>query len=121
MIVIAAAMLLAGSEADLRHSFVECLKSASVNAQRQSIASDGFVAFAKAACAAAEGPFRSTLVNANVQHGMSKKESASDASQQVSDYYSEWNDKYSADAPAPAAAKPAPPAPTPASEPTTPK
>lgn len=120
MIVIAAAMLLAGADADLRHNFVSCLKNAAVQAEQQKIAANGFLAFARTACASAEEPFKASLVSTNAQHGMSKKDSASDASQQVSDYYSEWNDKYSADAPS-AAPKPLTPAPTPASAPTEPK
>jgi hypothetical protein len=122
MIVIAAALLLAGSGADVRQSFVSCLKSAATQAQQQKIAADAFVAFARTNCASAEEPFKASLVSANVQHGMSRKESASDASQQVSDYYSEWNAKYADDAPPPAAApKVTPPPPTPASAPTEPK
>jgi hypothetical protein len=123
MIVIAAALLLAGSDVDLRHSFVSCLKSASTQASRQKIALDGFVDFARTTCAGTEEPFKASLVNANVQHGMSRKESASDASQQLNDYYKEWSDKYSADAPpaAAASAKPVAPPPTPASAPTEPK
>jgi hypothetical protein len=122
MIVIAAAMLLAGADADLRHNFVSCLKNAATQAQQQKVAADGFVAFARTTCAGAEEPFKASLVSANAQHGMSRKDSASDASQQVSDYYTEWHDKYSADAPAASAApKPLAPAPTPASAPTEPK
>lgn len=122
MIVIAAALLLAGADADLRHNFVSCLKNAATQAQQQKVAADGFVAFARTTCASAEEPFKASLVSANAQHGMSRKDSASDASQQVSDYYTEWQDKYSADAPAPSAApKPLAPAPTPASAPTQPK
>ena len=129
MIVIAAALLLAGSDVDLRHSFVSCLKSASAEALRQKVAADGFVDFARTTCAGTEQTFKASLVNANVQHGMSRKESDSDARQQLSDYYAEWKDKYAADAPAPAATaaaaagapKPEVPAPTPASVSTDPK
>jgi hypothetical protein len=123
MIVIAAAMLLAGSDVDLRHTFVACLKTAASEAQHRKIGADGFAAFARTTCAAAQEPFEAALVNANAKHGMSRKDSASDASQQVSDYYKEWTDKYSSDLPpaAQAAAKPSTPAPTPASEPTEPK
>lgn len=121
MIVIAAALLLAGADADLRHDFVSCLKNASAQALQQKVAADGFVAFARTTCAGAEEPFKAALVSANAQHGMSRKDSASDASQQVSDYYAEWKDKYSADAPPAAAPKAAPPPPTPAAAPTEPK
>jgi hypothetical protein len=122
MIVIAAAMLLAGANADTRQTFVSCLKTAATQAQQQKVAADGFVAFARTQCAGAEDPFKASLVSANVQHGMSRKDSASDASQQVSDYYTEWSAKYADDAPPPAApAKVTPPPPTPASAPTEPK
>jgi hypothetical protein len=122
MIVIAAAMLIAGGDAGVRQTFVSCLKTAATQAQQQKIAADAFVAFARTHCAGVEDPFKASLANANVQHGMSRKESASDASQQVSDYYTEWSDKYAADAPPPSVApKPAIPAPTPASAPTDPK
>lgn len=122
MIVIAAAMLLAGGDADVRQTFVSCLKTATTQAQQQKVAADGFVAFARTHCAGVEDPFKASLVSANVQHGMSRKESASDASQQVSDYYTEWNDRYASDAPPPSVApKVAPPPPTPASAPTEPK
>lgn len=123
MIVIAAALMLAGSGADLRASFVSCLKSATTEASHKSVAAGGFIDFARTTCAAAEGPFKASLVDANVAHGMSRKDSASDASDQLSDYYKEWSDKYSADAPSAAAsaAKPVVPPPTPASAPTEPK
>jgi hypothetical protein len=123
MIVIAAALLLAGSDTELRQNFVACLKTASVKAGSQKIGADAFIDFARAACATAEEPFKATLVNANVQHGMSRKESASDANSQITDYYTEWKDKYADDLPpvkqaaAPAPAPVTPPAPTPASEP----
>lgn len=135
MIVIAAAMMLAGADpgAGLRHGFVECLKTASSQAKTQKVGVDGFVAFAHTTCANAEAPFKSSLIDADVQHGMSHKDSASDAESQLSDYYSEWLDHYKFDmksamesnpapaatpaaAPAPAAT-PAPPPPTPASKP----
>ncbi len=120
MIVIAAAMLVAGGGADVRQTFVSCLKTAANQAQQQKIGADGFVAFARTQCANAEEPFKASLVSANVQHGMSRKESASDASQQITDYYSEWNAKYADNAP-PAAPKVTPPPPTPASAPSDPK
>lgn len=106
MIVIAAALLLAGSGGDVRDTFVSCLKSASTQAQHQKIAAGGFVDFAKTSCAGAEEPFKASLMNADVQHGMSQKDSASDASEQLSDYYNEWKEKYSADAPAAPASAP---------------
>jgi hypothetical protein len=121
MIVLVAAMMLVGSGADVRHDFVACLKTAQNQAEQQKIGADGFVNFARTACASAEQPFKAALVNANVQHGMSRKDSASDANQQVSDYYHEWNEKYAADAPPPSPAKVTPPPPTPASAPTEPK
>jgi hypothetical protein len=96
MIVLAAALMLAGADstADLRHNFVECLKGAIGQAKAQKIAADGFIAFARTTCAASEEPFKSALVTVNVGHGMSRKDSAADASSQVSDYYSEWHDNY---------------------------
>jgi len=105
MIVLVAAAMLAGggAGADLRHDFVECLKGASSQAKTQKVGIDGFIDFARTNCANAEAPFKSSLVNANVTHGMSRKESASDAASQLSDYYSEWLDNYKANAePAPA-------------------
>lgn len=121
MIVLAAAMMLAASDVDVRQTFVSCLKSASIEAQQKKIGADGFIAFAQSTCAGAEEPFKAALTSANAQHGMSRKDSASDAGQQVSDYYKEWNDKYSADLPSEAAAKLSKLAPTPAAQPTEPK
>jgi hypothetical protein len=108
MIGLVVAMLNAGAGggADLRHAFVQCLKSAAAQAKAQKIGTDGFQAFAQTTCAASEAPFKASLVSANVSHGMSKRESAADAAAQVSDYYSQWDGNYAADAPvaAPAAA-----------------
>lgn len=98
MIMFVAAMMLAGADsADVRHGFVACLKTAVAKAKTQNVAATGFVDFARTTCADAEQPFKSMLTDANVKHGMSKKASASDASQQVSDYYSEWQDNYSSE------------------------
>ena len=93
-IVVAAMLAMAGNGADTRHDFVQCLKQASTDAKSQKVAADGFVAFAKNACGTVEGPFRSTLVSADVSHGMSRKESDSDAASQIGDYYSERLDSY---------------------------
>jgi hypothetical protein len=99
MIVFVAAMMLAGADAgaDLRHEFVECLKGALTQAKSQKMGVDGFVTFAKTTCAASEAPFKASLVSANVSHGMSRKDSLSDAASQLSDYYSEWHDNYAAE------------------------
>jgi hypothetical protein len=106
MIVIAAAMLLAGADtSSLRHDFADCLKQASARAKTQKVEPDGFVAFAKSACAGVEAPFVSALTSANVSHGMAKKAAASDAQSQVGDYYSERLDSYKMDL------QPLPPAP----------
>ena len=93
MIVFVAAMLLAGA-GDSRHDFTQCLKEAASKAVNQKIGADGFVAFARTNCAAAEAPFAASLTSANVSHGMSKRAAASDAASQVSDYYSERLDNY---------------------------
>lgn len=94
--VIAFAVMLAAGSGDARHDFVVCLKDASSQAKTQKIASDAFEAFARTNCAAVSEPFKSQLVAADVQHGMSRKDSVSDADSQISDYYSEWLDNYSA-------------------------
>ena len=97
-IVVAAMLAMAGNGTDARHDFVQCLKQASTDAKSQKVGVDGFVEFAKNACGTAEAPFRSTLVNADVSHGMSRKESDSDAASQIRDYYSERLDSYKYDA-----------------------
>jgi hypothetical protein len=103
MIVFVAAMMLAGADAggDVRHDFVQCLKGALTQAKTQKMGVDGFVAFAKTTCASSESPFKASLVSADVSHGMSHKDSLSDAESQVSDYYSEWHDNYAAEAETP--------------------
>lgn len=97
MIIFAAALMLAGAGADLRHDFSDCLKQASAQARNQKVGVEGFVAFAKTNCANTEAPFQASLVSANVSHGMSKKSAASDAASQIDDYYSERLDTYKAD------------------------
>jgi hypothetical protein len=106
MIGLVASILIAGagSGADLRHDFVQCLKTAAAQAKAQKIGTDGFQAFAQTTCAGAEAPFKASLTSANVSHGMGKRESAADAAAQVKDYYSQWDGNYAADAPAPAPA-----------------
>lgn len=92
-----------GAGADLRHDFVQCLKGAASQAKTQKVGIDGFIDFARTNCANSEAPFKSSLVSANVTHGMSRKESASDAASQLSDYYAEWLENYKTDlGPAPA-------------------
>jgi hypothetical protein len=103
MIVIVAAMMLAGADGDVRHDFVECLKGALTQAKNQKMGVEGFVAFAKTTCATSETPFKASLISADVSHGMSRKESLSDAESQVSDYYSEWHDNYAAESDTPVA------------------
>ena len=88
------AMMLAGSGADARHDFADCLKQADSKALTQKIDAEGFVTFARTNCANVEGPFQSSLISANVSHGMSKKAAASDAASQIGDYYSERLDNY---------------------------
>lgn len=94
MIGLVVTMLMAGSGADLRHDFAECLNLAGAKAQNQKIAADGFVDFARAACSTAAAPFESALTNTNVKNGMSKKAAAADAAGQIKDYYSERLENY---------------------------
>ncbi len=95
MITIALAMMAAGpSQADLRHSFAECLSQASTKAKSQKIGADGFVAFAKTSCSSAATPFADALASTNVSHGMSRKAAATDAQSQVDDYYDERLENY---------------------------
>lgn len=96
MIMLIAAMMLAGggNGADSRHDFVTCLKQASVDAKSKKIGADGFADFAKTSCAAVEAPFKASLVSTDVSHGMSRRDSDSDAASQISDYYSERADSY---------------------------
>jgi|GEM_PF-1307339 len=125
-IVIAAMLGAAGAETDLRHNFVQCLKTSVEQAKTQKVAIDGYVAFARSTCAASETPFKAALVGADIQHGMSHKDSVSDADSQLDDYFSEWLDHYKSDVDRSgtetAAAPPAPapkvtPPPTPAAQP----
>ena len=97
MIIFAAALMLGGAGADVRHDFSDCLKQASAQARNQKVGVEGFIAFAKTNCANAEAPFQASLVTANVSHGMSKKSAASDAASQIDDYYSERLDSYKID------------------------
>ena len=96
-ILIAAMLGGAGAETELRNTFADCLKAAVQQAKTQKIAPDGYVAFARTACANSEAPFKAALINADVQHGMSHKDSVSDADSQLDDYFSEWLDHYKAD------------------------
>lgn len=105
MIGIVLAMMVAGSGADARHDFAECLKQADSKAQTQKVGADGFVDFARTSCASAQQPFEASLVDSNVSHGMSKKAAASDAASQISDYYSERLDNYKAESAPEAPAK----------------
>ena len=114
MIIFAAALMVAGAGADLRHDFSDCLRQASTQALNQKVGVQGFVAFARTNCTSSEAPFEASLVSANVSHGMSKKSAASDAASQIDDYYSERLDTYKAEA------EPEPSAPAPPAAPVTP-
>lgn len=122
MIAIAMAAMLAGADpgGGLLHDFVDCLRKASSQASSQKTTPDGLVAFMKGQCASAESSYRASLVNADVQHGMSHKAATSDAESILKSYYDEKLDDYKvaykpskADAPKATVT----PAPTPAAEP----
>jgi hypothetical protein len=124
MIVIAAAMLLAGAGPSdaLMVNFSNCLKTAHSRAKSQNVPVDNFDAFLRSACATTEQPYKASVLQLDLHHGMSKKDAAADAASMVNDYYSERLDDYKSEMEASGAApKPKAPAPTPASEPTTPK
>ena len=95
MILIAAALMLAGGDqGTLRQSFSACLKQANSEAKVANVGVDGFIAFVKSKCENVAGPFQTSLIDSNVNHGMSKKSAASDAASQVDDYYSERLENY---------------------------
>ena len=94
MIGLILTMLLAGSGADLRHDFAECLKMADTKAQNEKVAPDGFVDFVRTTCSTAADPFEASLTTANVKNGMSKKAAAADAATQIKDYYTERLENY---------------------------
>lgn len=94
MIGIVVSMLIAGSGADLRHDFADCLKQADAKAQNQKIAAEGFVDFARTTCSTAAEPFEAQLTTTNVKNGMSRKAAAADAASQIKDYYTERLENY---------------------------
>ena len=94
MISVIVTLLIAGSGADLRHDFADCLKQADAKAQNQKIAPDAFVDFARTTCSTAADPFEASLTTANVKNGMSKKAAATDAAGQIKDYYTERLENY---------------------------
>jgi len=94
MIGMIVTMLLAGSGADLRRDFADCLKQADARAQNQKVAVEGFVDFARSACSTVADPFEASLTTVNVKNGMSKKSAAADAATQVKDYYLERLENY---------------------------
>jgi len=94
MIGIVLSMLIAGSGADLRHDFADCLKQADTKAQNQKITPEAFVDFARTTCSTAADPFEASLTTANVKNGMSKKAAAADAATQIKDYYTERLENY---------------------------
>ena len=94
MIGLVVSMLIAGTGADLRHDFAECLKQADSRAQNQKIAAEGFVDFAKTTCSTSAAPFEASLTSANVSHGMSRKAAAADAADQIKSYYDERLENY---------------------------
>jgi hypothetical protein len=94
MISVIVTLLIAGSGADLRHDFADCLKQADAKAQNQKIAPDAFVDFARTTCSTAADPFEASLTTVNVKNGMSKKAAAADAAGQIKDYYTERLENY---------------------------
>jgi hypothetical protein len=94
MIGLIVTMLLAGSGADLRHDFADCLKQANARALNEKVAADGFVDFVRSACSTAAAPFEASLTTANVRNGMSKKAAAADAADQIRSYYEERLENY---------------------------
>ena len=94
MIGMIVTMMLAGSGADLRHDFADCLKQANARALNQKVTADGFVDFARTACSTAAAPFEASLTTANLKNGMSKKAAAADAADQIRSYYEERLENY---------------------------
>lgn len=84
----------AQSQADLRVTFIECLKSAMTQAKAQKVTLDGYVDFARSNCSQSLDPFRASLVKSNVSHGMSRKAADADADMLVKDYLDEYRDRY---------------------------
>jgi hypothetical protein len=122
MIVFVAAMMLSGANPSdaLMINFSNCLKTAHSKARSQNVSVDNFDAFLRNACASTEQPFRRSVLQTDIQHGMSKKDATADADWMVNDYYSERLDNYK-DEMKYESPKPKPPPPTAAEASATPK
>lgn len=102
---IVAAALVAGGAGEPRQAYSACLRDAVANAKAANVTGDGFKAYARESCAAAEAPFKQTLVAFNVKNGMSRKSAADDADVQIDDYLFSAEDRYRASLTAPKGAQ----------------
>ena len=94
ILMIAAALMTMQAGAADRSAYVACLKEAVTSAKAANVGVDGFKDYARKACAAVEGSFKSKLVSFNVKNGMSKKAAADDAEVQLDDYVYTAEERY---------------------------
>ena len=92
--MLTAAALVTGLSGDPRTTYSACLRDAVVNAKIAKVAGDGFKAYARETCAAAETAFKAERVAFNVKNGMSRKAAAEDFEGQIEDYLYSAEDKY---------------------------
>lgn len=77
-----------------RQAYAGCLTQFTNDAVDRKMPKDEFVPGLKAKCADKEATFRAALIAANKADGMSEKESAADAEDQVNSYIEQMTDNF---------------------------
>ena len=77
-----------------RKAFTACLREAVEKGKAEKVALGGFDAYERAHCAPVSAKFADVLVSFDVKNKVPRKQAASDAESQITDYYTETNERY---------------------------
>ena len=77
-----------------RKAFTACLRAAVDKGKAEKVAAAGFDAYVRGQCATASSTFRDAMVSFDVKNKVPRKQAASDAESQITDYYVETGERY---------------------------
>lgn len=91
-VVLAAAMQTAQADSS-RKAFTACIRAAVQKATADKMSTEAFAPFIRQSCDAPAGALKNGLVAFDTKNGIGRARAASDAQQQINDYYSEAADR----------------------------
>jgi hypothetical protein len=77
-----------------RKAFTACLREAVEKGKTEKVGLAGFDAYVRAQCAPVSSKFADVLVSFDVKNKVPRKQAASDAESQITDYYTETGERY---------------------------